>query len=136
MTPSDSGRSMVELLGVLALIGVLSIGGIAGYTSAMNRLKANNIISLASEVAIIGMSKNRGAGGHADLSDLNIDIASVPCLAGGSGLQSEGDGSVSISLTPQGCDEVREMIVQIAASKITDPAAPCTNTSPCKLVFD
>ena len=28
----ESGRSMVEMLGVLAVIGVLSIGGIAGYT--------------------------------------------------------------------------------------------------------
>ena len=28
---SQSGRSMVEMLGVLAIIGVLSIGGIAGY---------------------------------------------------------------------------------------------------------
>ena len=29
---TESGRSMVEMLGVLAIIGVLSIGGIAGYT--------------------------------------------------------------------------------------------------------
>ena len=38
---SQSGRSMVEMLGVLAIIGVLSIGGIAGYTMAMNRYRAN-----------------------------------------------------------------------------------------------
>ena len=31
MTKLESGRSMVEMLGVLAIIGVLSIGGIAGY---------------------------------------------------------------------------------------------------------
>ena len=29
---SDSGRSMIEMLGVLAIIGVLSVGGIAGYS--------------------------------------------------------------------------------------------------------
>ena len=28
--PSESGRSMVEMLGVLAVVGVLSVGGIAG----------------------------------------------------------------------------------------------------------
>ena len=33
---SQSGRSMVEMLGVLAIIGVLSIGGIAGYTLIFN----------------------------------------------------------------------------------------------------
>ena len=30
MKKLESGRSMVEMLGVLAIIGVLSIGGIAG----------------------------------------------------------------------------------------------------------
>ena len=29
------GRSMIEMLGVLAIIGVLSVGGIAGYSKAM-----------------------------------------------------------------------------------------------------
>ncbi|MBR5482485.1 MAG: type II secretion system protein [Alphaproteobacteria bacterium] len=33
------GRSMVEMLGVLAIIGVLSVGGIAGYSKAMAKFK-------------------------------------------------------------------------------------------------
>lgn len=37
----QSGRSMVEMLGVLAIIGVLSIGGIAGYSRAMIKFKVN-----------------------------------------------------------------------------------------------
>ena len=37
----QSGRSMVEILGVLAIIGVLSVGGIAGYSKAMNKFKIN-----------------------------------------------------------------------------------------------
>ena len=40
---AQEGRSMVEMLGVLAIIGVLSIGGIAGYRMAMNRYQANQI---------------------------------------------------------------------------------------------
>ena len=40
---TQQGRSMVEMLGVLAIIGVLSIGGIAGYRMAMNRYQANQI---------------------------------------------------------------------------------------------
>ena len=36
-----SGRSMVEMLGVLAIIGVLSVGAIAGYSKAMLRYKLN-----------------------------------------------------------------------------------------------
>ena len=31
----QNGRSMIEMLGVLAIIGVLSVGGIAGYSKAM-----------------------------------------------------------------------------------------------------
>ena len=39
------GRSMIEMLGVLAVIGVLSIGGLAGYTRAMRLNKINNAIA-------------------------------------------------------------------------------------------
>ena len=38
---SESGRSMVEMLGVLAIIGVLSVGGIAGYKTAMTKMATN-----------------------------------------------------------------------------------------------
>ncbi len=40
----ESGRSMIEMLGVLAIIGVLSIGAIAGYNKAMIKYKTNKII--------------------------------------------------------------------------------------------
>ena len=36
-----AGRSMVEMLGVLAIIGVLSVGAIAGYSKAMLKYKLN-----------------------------------------------------------------------------------------------
>ena len=49
----ESGRSMVEMLGVLAIIGVLSIGGIAGYSMAMNRYRANEILDAASKYAVV-----------------------------------------------------------------------------------
>ena len=38
---SQSGRSMVEMLGVLAIVGVLSIGGIMGYSYGMDKYRAN-----------------------------------------------------------------------------------------------
>ena len=40
----ESGRSMVEMLGVLAIIGVLSIGGIAGYRTAMDSHHASQTV--------------------------------------------------------------------------------------------
>ena len=36
-----TGRSMVEMLGVLAIIGVLSVGAIAGYSKAMMKYRLN-----------------------------------------------------------------------------------------------
>ena len=38
---SESGRSMTEMLGTLAIIGVLSIGGIAGYSYGMDKYRCN-----------------------------------------------------------------------------------------------
>ena len=37
------GRSMIEMLGVLAIIAVLSVGGIAGYSKAMMKYKINKM---------------------------------------------------------------------------------------------
>ena len=53
MKKSESGRSMVEMLGVLAIIGVLSVGGIAGYSLGMRRHRANQIADTASKYALI-----------------------------------------------------------------------------------
>ncbi len=41
----ENGRTMAEMLGVLAIIGVLSIGGISGYSYAMNKYRANQIVN-------------------------------------------------------------------------------------------
>ena len=40
----ELGRSMIEMLGVLAIIGVLSVGGIAGYSKAMEKYKVDKAI--------------------------------------------------------------------------------------------
>ena len=56
MKKLESGRSMVEMLGVLAIIGVLSIGGIAGYVLSMNRYRANAMLDVANKYAAIVFS--------------------------------------------------------------------------------
>ena len=45
-----SGRSMIEMLGVLAIIGVLSVGGIAGYGKAMEKWKVNKAMGDYSDI--------------------------------------------------------------------------------------
>lgn len=41
----QKGRSMIEMLGVLAIIGILSIGGLAGYSKAIDRYRINESIN-------------------------------------------------------------------------------------------
>ena len=60
MKKLQKGRSMIEMLGVLAIIGVLSIGGLAGYTMAMNRHRANQILDYVSRCAVAAQTKGDG----------------------------------------------------------------------------
>ena len=50
---TDTGRSMVEMLGTLAIIGVLSITGIAGYRYAMDKYRANETIDELNKRAVV-----------------------------------------------------------------------------------
>ncbi|MCP4395133.1 MAG: hypothetical protein GY804_12830 [Alphaproteobacteria bacterium] len=49
---SQSGRSMMEMLGVLAIVGVLSVGALAGYSFAMTKHKANQAINEIKDIVI------------------------------------------------------------------------------------
>ncbi len=40
---TQSGRSLIEMLGVLAVMGVLSVAGLFGYSLAMRKHRANEI---------------------------------------------------------------------------------------------
>ena len=46
----SAGRSMIEMLGVLAIIAVLTVGGIAGYSKAMTQFKVNKIIAETNQI--------------------------------------------------------------------------------------
>jgi type II secretory pathway pseudopilin PulG len=59
---SEKGRSMVEMLGVLAIIGVLSVGGIYGYTVAMRSNRVNEIAHAVSMLNTMGQALNNGQG--------------------------------------------------------------------------
>lgn len=63
---NEIGRSMIEMLGVLAIIGVLSVGGIAGYSKAMNKFKTNkiadNISMLVANIKTLYAQQNTYAG--------------------------------------------------------------------------
>ncbi len=115
---NESGRSMVEMLGVLAIIGVLSIGGIAGYTIAMNRYRANEIIDTAAKLAVIGMTKNiNGGTATATFNDLNITGNVGGCV---NAMTATNAGVVTIE---GNCSPgVQEAVKSIASSKLVEMA--------------
>jgi len=63
MKNTQKGRSMVEILCVLAIVGVLSVGGIAGYNVAINHYRANKILNMASKLAVIAQTVHGTSGG-------------------------------------------------------------------------
>ena len=44
------GRSMIEMLGVLAVVGILSAGAMVGYSKAMAKYKADKTIKQMSQI--------------------------------------------------------------------------------------
>lgn len=55
----EIGRSMVEMLGVLAIIGVLSIAGIATYQYAFNAYQAGQIQEAIGNAKVLASTDNR-----------------------------------------------------------------------------
>ena len=69
---TESGRSMVEMLGTLAIIGVLSIGGIAGYNLGMEKQRANELLEASLQRAYT-VSAQILSGRNASLAEFNKD---------------------------------------------------------------
>ena len=118
---NESGRSMVEMLGVLAIIGVLSIGGIAGYTLAMNRYRANEALQAASLVAIEAIAQNKA------INSTALDGLSLP--TGITSVGADADGVVTIQVAAN-YESVGKLIGDLAGNR---KESGCTGTGECKL---
>ncbi len=68
----QSGRSMVEMLGVLAIIGVLSVGGISGYSKAMGKFK---LTKAQDQITMLLMNVRTAFASSPTYSGLNNEIA-------------------------------------------------------------
>ena len=76
---TQSGRSMVEMLGVLAIIGVLSVGGIAGYSKAMYKHKMSKTMDILSyAVARVVELDAMNLGGYIYTAQDAIDYGIMP----------------------------------------------------------
>lgn len=66
MKINESGRSMIEMLGVLSIIGVLSTSGIALYSKAMEKRKlsvlSDQVVEIANNIHNVYMSRRNYCG--------------------------------------------------------------------------
>ena len=72
-TRNEHGRSMVEMLGVLAIIGLLGVTGVLGYQNAMNIYRANETIREINQRALI--YSQQLLNGNEELSSQEFDPA-------------------------------------------------------------
>ncbi len=78
-TKNESGRSMIEMLGVLAIVGVLSVGGISGYSKAMAKQKLNRTSYQISQILTSVRSFYTNQGSFKGLTNASaIDYELVP----------------------------------------------------------
>ena len=83
----SAGRSMVEMLGVLAIIGVLSVGAISGYSKAMMKYKLNKQSEQISTVIYNSMTTadqfsppppNPGSSSVENMTSIYIKLGLIP----------------------------------------------------------
>ncbi|HCU58849.1 MAG TPA: hypothetical protein DIC64_02585 [Alphaproteobacteria bacterium] len=95
---NENGRSMVEMLGVLAIIGVLSAGGLAGYSKAMFKHKMNSTLD---QLTMLVTNIRTMYGTQDNYKDLTaaqaIKLGIIPAaMQNGSALVSPFKGAVTI----------------------------------------
>ena len=101
MKNNQSGRSMVEMLGVLAIIGVLSAGGLAGYSKAMFKHKLNSTMD---QITMLVTNIRTMYGTQGNYDGLNnqtaVNLGIVPAVMGtGASLTNPFKGDVTIAVS-------------------------------------
>ena len=105
MKCNELGRSMVEMLGVLAIIGVLSVGAISGYSKAMTKYKLNK---QAESVTLL----------LANVTQLSLNLgASDKSLSNASILK-------KLNIIPDGISEQNDKMYDIFHNSISFGSAP------------
>ena len=82
MKNCEHGRSMIEMLGVLAIVGVLSVGGLAGYSKVMHQYKINAALEQIAMISSKLSSYGAGVDSYAGLSNKSAyKLRAIPASA-------------------------------------------------------
>jgi len=120
------GRSMIEMLGVLAIIGVLSIGGLLGYRRAVNNHQANTILDDANRLAFVVMENDRAFESNTFITDdLEFTQTSIYNIVAFVGTGAEEFGIVVTDVPKGVCESLVpkasvEYTVRAASAKLAD----------------
>ena len=109
---TQSGRSMIEMLGVLAIIGVLSVGGIAGYSKAMTKYRINKTIE---QITLIAGNIRAFWGPQKNYEGVSCDCYNGSCTG-----RSSGDGCPIVKKAKIFPDEM----ITVTDGKITSITHP------------
>lgn len=74
----ESGRTMIEMLGVLAIIGVLTVGSIGLYSIAMRNMKRSEVIQ---DVQLLVQEVRSLYANAVDYSDINNGVIAALQMA-------------------------------------------------------
>jgi len=99
MRNNENGRSMVEMLGVLAIIGVLSAGGLAGYSKAMFKHKLNSTMEQITMLVTNIRTHYGTQRSYANMTEAQLVSLGVipPVMGAANSLKNPFKGSVSIA---------------------------------------
>ncbi|MBO5038161.1 MAG: type II secretion system protein [Alphaproteobacteria bacterium] len=89
MEREEFGRSMIEMLGVLAIVGILSVGAISGFQKAMFKYKLQktteeynmffqDTLKYQKELVNLRRGQKPGEGNHYQIGQLLNDMGLVP----------------------------------------------------------
>lgn len=96
----EKGRSLVEMLGVLALVGVLSVAALIGYRYAIDKYRANETFKELNSRAFILFSQLQN--GKEFLSQEEFDSVTSQKYPVGFGARIEGGFYIELSDVPKG----------------------------------
>ena len=105
------GRSMVEMLGVLAIVGVLSIAVVSGYTTAMKKHRANELLNEASKRAVV-LAMKIAAGqpiNNDSLSEFDSNTVGSASFTGADEPAGESVFTISLNGASELCDQLKTL---------------------------
>ena len=131
MKHNETGRSMIEMLGVLAIIGILSVGGMLGYSKTMAQYKINATLEQVELIASKISAYGAGADSYVGLnSSTAMKLRAIPSSAiDGGALMNKYGGAIDIKPSWISSDTKDDQAYAIIFSGLTEDACVALGAS-------